>query len=52
MAAVVLACRTYACPAVEVVLMIYPTNPNTHPSVDYNLLYAVLSVGRVEFKKA
>ena len=36
MEAVVLACRTYACPAVEVVLMIYLTNPNTHPSVDYN----------------
>ena len=36
MEAVVLACRTYACPAVEVVLMIYLTNPNTHPSADYN----------------
>ena len=36
MEAVVLACRTYACPAVEVVLMIYLTNPNTYPSADYN----------------
>ena len=36
MEVVVLACRKYACPAVEVVLMIYETNPNKHPSADYN----------------
>ena len=52
MEAMVLACRTYVCPVVEVVLMIYLTNPNTHPSLVCLLLYAVLSVGRVEFKKA
>ena len=36
MEAVVLACRTYACPAIEVVFMVCLTNPNTHPSADYN----------------
>ena len=36
MEAVVLACSTYAWPAVEVVLMIHLTNPNAHPSADYN----------------